>query len=84
MKKLKTFEAFGMQRDNCDRCGKSTSYGATTMSVFNEDVICMDCKKEEKNDPEYGAAVEAEIEALRKGNTNYKGAIPNYKPLRRN
>jgi hypothetical protein len=52
------------------------------MSVFNEDVICMDCKKEEKNDPEYGAAVEAEHEEIRKGNTNYKGAMPNYKPLK--
>ena len=86
MKNLKTFEAFGMQRDNCDRCGKSTrngrSYGATTMSVFNEDVICMDCKKEEKNDPEYEAAVEAEREAILRGDRNYKGAFPNYKPLK--
>jgi len=82
MKNLKTFEAFGMQRDNCDRCGKSTSYGATTMSVFNEDVICMDCKKEEKNDPEYGAAVEAEREAIARGDYNYKGILPNYKPLK--
>lgn len=81
MKNLKTFESFGMQRDNCDRCGKSTN-GATTMSVFNEDVICMDCKKEEKNDPEYGAAVEAEREATMRGDRNYKGALPNYKPLK--
>ena len=68
-------------RDNCDRCGKSTN-GSTTMSVFNEDVICMDCKKEEKNDPEYGAAVEAEREATMRGDRNYKGALPNYKPLK--
>lgn len=81
MNNLKTFEAFGMQRDNCDRCGKSTN-GSTTMSVFNEDVICMNCKKEEKNDPEYGAAVEAEREATMRGDRNYKGALPNYKPLK--
>ena len=81
MNNLKTFEAFGMQRDNCDRCGKSTN-GSTTMSVFNEDVICMDCKKEEKNDPEYGAAVEAEREATMRGDRNYKGALPKYKPLK--
>jgi hypothetical protein len=81
MKHLKKFESFGMYRDNCDRCGQSTN-GVTTMSVFNEDVICMDCKKEEKNDPEYGAAVEAENEEIRKGNTNYKGVMPNYKPLK--
>jgi hypothetical protein len=81
MKNLKTFEAFGMYRDNCDRCGEPTN-GVTTMSVFNEDVICMDCKKEEKNDPEYGAAVETEHEEIKKGNTNYKGAMPDYKPLK--
>lgn len=81
MKKLKTFESFGMYRDKCDRCGKSTN-GTTTMSVFNEDVICMDCKKEEKNDPEYVAAVEAEREAILRGDRNYKGAFPNYKPLK--
>ena len=81
MKHLKTYESFGMYRDNCDRCGEPTN-GVTTMSVFNEDVICMNCKKEEKNDPEYGAAVEAESEEIRKGNTNYKGAITNYKPIR--
>ena len=81
MRNLKTYESFGMQRDNCDRCGEPTN-GVTTMSVFNEDVICMNCKKEEKNDPEYGAAVEAENEEIRKGNTNYKGAMPNYKPLK--
>ena len=82
MKNLKTFESFGMYRDKCDRCGESTN-GTTTMSVFNEDVICMDCKKEEKNDPEYGSAVEAEYEEIKKGNTNYKGAIPNYTPIKR-
>ena len=71
-----------MYRDKCDRCGESTN-GTTTMSVFNEDVICMDCKKEEKNDPEYDAAVKAEYEEIKKGNTNYKGAIPNYTPIKR-
>jgi hypothetical protein len=74
------FEAFGMQRDKCDRCGQSTE-GTTTMSVFNEDVICVKCKEEERNDPEYQAAVEAEREEIRKGNYNYKGSMPNYKPL---
>ena len=74
-------ESFDMRRDNCDRCGGSTE-NTTTMSIFNQDVICMSCKEEEKLDPEYGAAVEAEHEEIRKGNTNYKGAIPNYKPIR--
>lgn len=87
MKNLKTFEryskrhgSFDMRRDNCDRCGESTN-NMTTMSMFNEDIICMDCKDKEKKDPEYGAASEAEREQLKSGNKNYKGAIPNYKPL---
>lgn len=81
MKYLKTFEGFSMQRDNCDRCGESTN-NITTMSIFNEDVICIVCKEKEKKDPDYEAAQEAEREALKSGNSNYGGAIPNYKPLR--
>jgi hypothetical protein len=80
MNNIKTFESFDMRRDNCDRCGESTN-NMTTMSMFNEDIICMDCKDKEKKDPEYGAAAEAEREHLKSGNKNYKGAIPNYKPL---
>lgn len=80
MKNLKTFEAFGMQRDNCDRCGESTN-GTTTMSRFNEHVICMDCEKEERNHPDYKAAIDIENEEIRKGNYNFKGAFPNHKPL---
>jgi hypothetical protein len=81
MKHLKTYESFEMNKSICDRCGEPTN-GVTIMSMFNEDVICMTCKKEEKNDPEYQAASDSELEEVRKGNTNYKGAIPNYKPLR--
>lgn len=80
MNNIKTFESFDMRRDNCDRCGEPTN-NITTMSMFNEDIICMDCKAAEKKDPEYEAAAEAEREQIKKGNSNYKGAIPNYKPL---
>ena len=31
----------------CHRCNRETN--VTTMSWFTEEVICMDCKKEEKN-----------------------------------
>jgi hypothetical protein len=81
MKRLETFENFSMRRDVCDRCGGTTN-NMTTQSMFNEDVICMNCKEEEKKDPEYAAACEAEREALAKGDRNYKGAIPDYKPLK--
>ncbi len=80
MKHLKTYESFEMNKSICDRCGESTN-NVTTMSMFNEDVICMNCKDEEKNDPEYQAASEAEREEIKKGNYNYRGAITNYKPL---
>ena len=69
-----------MYRKNCDRCGKSTG-NTTTMSIFNQDVICMDCKEEEKKDPDYKLAQEAEAEAVRRGDLNYPGFYPNYKPL---
>lgn len=73
-------ESFDMNKSVCDRCGCSTN-GTTTMSMFNMDVICMDCKEEEKKDPEYEAASKAELEAVRKGVKNYQGAIPDYRPL---
>ena len=80
MKNIKTFESFSMRKDNFDICGEPTN-NITIMSMFNEDVICMSCKEKEKKDPEYKAAAEAEREQIKSGNTNYKGAIPNYKPI---
>ena len=71
-----------MYREFCDRCGGDTN-NMTTMSIFNEDVICMSCKEQERKDPEYQAASVAEIEAVKAGDRNFKGAIPDYKPLRR-
>ena len=73
-------ESFGMNRENCERCGQPTG-GTTTMSIFNEDVICMSCKKEEKNDPDYEAASRAEAQAVRNGDLNFKGVYPDYKPI---
>jgi hypothetical protein len=51
MRKLETFESFSMYRENCDRCGNPTG-GTTTQSMFNEDVICMKCKDDERKDIE--------------------------------
>jgi len=60
-----------MNKKYCDRCGKPTN-GITIMSMFN-DVICMDCKKAEKENPRYKEAVEAERDACLHGNYNFKG-----------
>ncbi|NCC79095.1 MAG: gamma-glutamylcyclotransferase [Clostridia bacterium] len=57
---------------HCDRCGGSLE-GGRTMSMFNEQCICMGCKDKEIKDPEYKKAVEADHDEIRKGNFNYKG-----------
>jgi len=77
---IKRFESFGMNKENCERCGQPTK-GVTTMSIFNEDVICIPCKEEEKNDPDYNAAVKADNDAIRRGDNNFKGVYPDYKPI---
>lgn len=56
----------------CDRCGKELS-GGRTMSMFNNECICMECKRKEKQRPDYSAAVKADCDAIKKGNYNYVG-----------
>ena len=72
-----------MNKKNCDRCGRDTER-ITTMSIFNEDIICIECKREERNDPDYDAACLAETQSLMRGESNFEGVYPNYKPLIRN
>jgi hypothetical protein len=61
-----------MEKKYCDRCGKPLN-GCSIMSMYNTDIICMDCKREERNDPRYKRAVEADNAAIRSGNYNFKG-----------
>ena len=61
-----------MDKKFCDRCGKPLN-GRSIMSMFNTDIICMDCKREEKNDPRYKQALEADRDACAHGNYNFKG-----------
>ena len=56
----------------CDRCGGSLA-GGRTMSMFNEDTICMDCAGTERERPDYKAACDAEVAEVRAGNRNFKG-----------
>jgi len=83
MNKILKFESFEMNKSTCDRCGENTN-GTTIMSVFNTDIICMKCKEEERNDPDYKKASDAEIESVKNGVKDYKGYIPNYKPIKLN
>ena len=57
---------------NCDRCHKPLT-GGRIMSRFNEDCLCMDCAEAEKNRPDYQAACDAELAAVKAGNYNFPG-----------
>ena len=56
----------------CDRCGGNLS-GGRMMSRYNHDCLCMECIRKERQRPDYKAAQEAEIRAVRSGIRNYPG-----------
>ena len=60
------------KKTKCDRCGKDLSDGRI-MSMYNEDALCMECKRKETQRPDYRDAVEADHAEIRKGNYNFKG-----------
>jgi hypothetical protein len=64
-------ERFFTQR-NCDRCGNDLKNGRT-MSMFNTDCLCFDCMDKEKQHPDYEKARQAEHEAVKRGDFNFKG-----------
>ena len=55
----------------CSRCKKAT--GITTMSMFNEEMICISCKEKEQDHPDYEKARTAERNEIKQGNWNFKG-----------
>lgn len=55
----------------CHRCGKLTR--GTICSFFNTEQICFDCSFTEMAHPNFTLARDAEIEAVRSGNFNFKG-----------
>ncbi len=59
-------------KTTCDRCGRSLS-GGRIMSMYNTDVICMDCKEKERNRSDYRQAADAEHAAVLSGNRNFTG-----------
>ena len=48
----------------CDRCGKDLNSGRT-MSMFNEECICLKCKDKESKDPRYKEARDTEAGEVR-------------------
>jgi hypothetical protein len=71
MRYLKTFEELTKVPGKCDRCGQPSN--VFKGSIFNEEMICMDCIESEKERPDYTLAKQKEAEEVRKGNFNYKG-----------
>ncbi len=55
----------------CPRCKKVTN--VFQMSIFNEDMLCVDCLATEKHRPDYEAAKKAEHDAVMAGNYNFPG-----------
>lgn len=56
----------------CDRCGGSLA-GGRTMSMYNEQCICMACAEAEQKRTDYDKAREAERAAVKAGDRNFKG-----------
>lgn len=56
----------------CDRCYGSLEKGRT-MSMYNEDCICMDCEDKERKRDDYKLARDTEHEQVMSGNYNFKG-----------
>jgi hypothetical protein len=59
-------------QSTCDRCGGSLAHGRT-MSMYNTDCICMKCADKERKREDYGAARDAEMNAVRNGDWNFRG-----------
>ncbi len=57
---------------NCDRCGKPLTDGRT-MSMFNTDCICMECKRKEVERADYKAAADADRKVIINGDFNFPG-----------
>lgn len=64
---------FGQREWNgrCHRCYKETN--CYIMSMYNEDLICNDCKDAETKRSDYKDAVDADVRSIRNGNYNFPG-----------
>ena len=56
----------------CDRCCKE-KITTHTWSMFNQEMLCIECSETEKNHPMYTIAREIEAIHVRLGNLNYEG-----------
>jgi len=56
---------------HCQRCFEETN--VHIMSMYSTLLICMTCKDKESQQDDYQAAVDADNEAIKAGNLNFKG-----------
>ena len=66
-----------LSQETCSRCGGGLN--VRVMSMFNEEVICVNCKDEERKHPRYKEALSEELAHLRRGNCNYPGLFAGQK-----
>lgn len=58
----------------CERCrNQQEGPYAITMSYFNTQLICETCERKEQAHPKYQQAKQAEIEAIKTGNYDFRG-----------
>ena len=55
----------------CPRCNQESI--ASTMSIFNTEIVCLECKGKEENHPKHDEARAAELAAVRAGDLNFPG-----------
>jgi uncharacterized protein (DUF983 family) len=58
-------------REPCPRCGDAKTY--KSCSIFNTQMICLNCIKKEREHPDFERARETEIQAVRRGDYNFPG-----------
>lgn len=58
--------------ENCARCGKPLN-GCRIQSMYNHEVLCMDCKDKETQRSDYQEAVAADHATIRNGDYNFPG-----------
>lgn len=56
---------------HCERCFKKTA--VVIMSMFNTEMICLECQAEEKKHPDYQIARDIEHQHVVDGNYNFPG-----------
>ena len=57
--------------ERCDRCHAKLT--ARIMSMYNDDVICLECQEKEAQRSDYQEAVQADRDAIKRGDFNFPG-----------